>query len=176
MIFQKNSFIVTFSFWRQLYIFYQPSLDKYNSCLCRTITGIFSTLKIARTCFCCPISLITMWKHRFWGGRAYIYILVWYVLWIYALDHWPLPTTPPWDHALTGLRMHNDPSHPSTLPWTWGKYMAKGDREAKPLRWLFGNFLAEMVVGFKPQKDGIHMKGLVLEKFATILPVSSLTI
>ena len=77
MIFQNNSFIVIFSFWRQLYIFYQPSLDKYISCLCRTITGIFSTRKIARTCFCCPISLITRWKHRFffWGvGRAYIYI------------------------------------------------------------------------------------------------------
>ena len=68
MIFQKNSFIVIFSFWRQLYIFYHPSLDKYNSCLCRTITGIFSTRKIARTCFCCPISLITRWKHRFCGG------------------------------------------------------------------------------------------------------------
>ena len=75
MIFQKNSFIVIFSFRRQLYIFYQPSLDKYNSCLCRNITGIFSTLKIARTCFCCPISLITMWKHRFFfGGGASIFL------------------------------------------------------------------------------------------------------
>ena len=81
MIFQKNSFIVTFSFWRQLYMFYQPSLDKYNSCLCRTITGkFFWTLKIARTCFCCPISLITMWKRRFWGGGEHIYICDMYIL------------------------------------------------------------------------------------------------
>ena len=66
-----------FSFWRQLFNFYQPSLDKYNTCLCRTITALFSTFKIARTCFCCVciISLTAMSKHRSWGGgRAYIYI------------------------------------------------------------------------------------------------------
>ena len=73
----------------QLYIFYQPSLDKYNSCLCRTITGIFSTLKIARTCFCCPISLITMWKHRFFlgGGGASIYIYHYEHIYIYHYEH-----------------------------------------------------------------------------------------
>ena len=91
MIFQKNSFIVTFSFWRQLYMFYQPSLDKYNSCLCRTITGIFFwTLKIARTCFCCPISLITMWKRRFWGGGEHIYIHTYvYVRIFFVKNIWP---------------------------------------------------------------------------------------
>ena len=64
-----------FSFWR--HNVYQPSLDKYNSCLCRTVTGLFSTLEIARTCFCCVclISLTAMSKHGSWGGgRAYIYI------------------------------------------------------------------------------------------------------
>ena len=64
-----------FSFWR--HNVYQPSLDKYNFCPCRTITGLFSTLKIARACFCCVclISLTAMSKHRSWGGASiYIYI------------------------------------------------------------------------------------------------------
>ena len=67
-----------FSFWRQLFNFYQPSLDKYNTCLCRTITALFSTFKIARTCFCCVciISLTAMSKHRSWGGASYIYIYI----------------------------------------------------------------------------------------------------
>ena len=68
-----------FSFWR--HNVYQPSLDTYNFCLCRTITGLFSTLKIARACFCCVclISLTAMSKHRSWGGGEHIYVLYIYI-------------------------------------------------------------------------------------------------
>ena len=73
---KRFQFSMTKWYSKKTHLFYQPSLGKYNSCLCRTITGIFSTRKIARTCFCCPISIITMWKRRFWGGGASIYIYI----------------------------------------------------------------------------------------------------
>ena len=80
---KRFQFSMTKWYSKKNHLFYQPSLDKYNSCLCRTITGIFSTRKIARTCFCCPISLITMWKRRFFfggGGGASIYIYIYIYL------------------------------------------------------------------------------------------------
>ena len=87
-----------FPFWR--HNVYQPSLDKYNSCLCRTITAIFSTLKIARTCFCCVclICLTAMSKHRSWGGGASIYIYIYirytYVFLLSAASFTPSFTQP----------------------------------------------------------------------------------
>ncbi len=101
----------------------QPSLDKSNSCLCRTITGLFSTLKIARTCFCCVclISLTAMSRHRSWGGRAFNYIhisnfwalsyfspwmQVWFNQWLH-LANWLKFRVPMWRHKALDPEMGN---------------------------------------------------------------------
>ena len=97
-----------FSFWRH------TSLDKYNFCPCRTITGLFSTLKIARACFCCVclISLTAMSKHRSWGGGEHIYIYISHT-WTFKLRT-PFTNGPNHGHVLKA----RDGSFVLRLAWT----------------------------------------------------------